>query len=114
MLSFNDRLLRAKVKGELTISDLSRWFCICRETVSKWTKGVKPAPFKLPRLYMALDALEQAIQQKQFPMPIETTQFERAKYLEAVCQGKFRAIPKPRATAAGPKVLGIFYGKGKP
>lgn len=110
MLSFNQRLVRAKENGELSVSDLHRWFGICRETVSKWVKGVEPNPYKLPRLEAGLEKLNTAIEKGLFPMPMDITQYERAKYVEAVRDGKSLRVFKSRTPIGRSKVHRIFSG----
>jgi hypothetical protein len=104
MLSFNQRLLAVKAKGELTITDLAGWLGISRETVRAWTTGVVPSPLRFGRVEASLVELEAAVKEGHFPMPLSVTQYDRAAYVKAVIDGKLKRLSGSRVAVRRAKV----------
>ncbi len=87
--TFPTRLRRCQVDGDMTISDLARWFDRPRATVNTWiTKGRTPFGPAGRQAITDLAKLEAAIARKRgFPVPNKLTWAGRAKYLQELRDG---------------------------
>ena len=85
MLTFQGRLERCVRLGDLTVSDLARWFDRPRSTVNTWLAGRTPYDHGPSghRATADLALLEQAIRARVgFPVPVGLTWRLRAKHLQ--------------------------------
>lgn len=83
MTSFSERIGRCVKRGDLTVSDLARWFDRPRATVNTWLRGRTPYGPSGRKALADLEALERAIDERggAFPIPVALTWQERIAYL---------------------------------
>ena len=85
---FQARLQRALAAGNLTTSDLARWFDRPRATVRTWVEnGKEPSgpPLDVAHANALLDLLEQMIKhRKGFPVPVGLTTSKRLQHLQNI------------------------------
>lgn len=83
--AFQDRLQSCLQVGNLTLSDLARWFARPRPTVKDWAEnGREPsgAPLDIEHAHALLGLLETMIKRKQgLPVPIGLTPAKRMAHL---------------------------------
>ena len=92
--SFQARLQGVLAAGNLTVSDLARWFDRPRPTVKTWCEeGREPSgpPLDVEHAQALLALLEQMIRRKQgFPVPIGLSSQKRMQHLQAI---RKKALP---------------------
>lgn len=99
--SFSDRLGRCIAGGDLTISDLARWFDRPRATVNTWVNGRTPFGPSSRIAVLRLDLLELRVVRKiGFPVPAHLSWVEREKYIRGQRDDAERntRVPDMRAT----------------
>lgn len=71
-LTFQDRLEWVREVGNLRVADLARWFDRPYSTVNSWKMGHKPMgpPGDVREVFATLVQIEEAIRQKQIPLPV--------------------------------------------
>lgn len=86
--TFQDRLRGVLAAGNLTLSDLARWFDRPRPTVKTWAdEGREPSgpPLDVEHAHAMLGLLEQMIKRRQgFPVPIGLSSQKRMQHLQAI------------------------------
>jgi hypothetical protein len=87
MSTVAERLAKVLIAGNLTVSDLARWFERPRPTVQDWVNGTEPwgAPLDRARVEQQLQKLEQMIHSRTgFPVPMSISRAERIDYIARV------------------------------
>ena len=85
MLTFQERMERAKNAGKLTNADLSVWFDRPYATVRGWLKGREPWGPHGEESRRLLKLLEQAIGQRRgFPVPVYLSPAGRRRHMTKV------------------------------
>ena len=98
-MDINDRLVAAKKKAGLSVTDMGHWFGAHRRTVDSWLRGVVPHAFRHNQILTKLDLLEKAIRVGvYFPIPMTVTQYDRKNYLMQVYNGVAGRVSKARAS----------------
>jgi len=101
-LSFTERLDRCRIWGDLTPSDLARWFDRPRATVNTWLNGRTPfgPPARVANRRLAL--LEDRIRkQLGFPVPADLSWREREAYIRGQRDDAERLASVPDMRSAG-------------
>ena len=92
--TFQVRLQEVLAAGNLTHSDLARWFDRPRPTVKTWIDdGREPSgpPLDVEHAHALLELLEQMIKRRQgFPVPIGLSANKRMQHLQII---RKRALP---------------------
>lgn len=84
-MTFSDRLAACKRAGDLTGSDLARWFGRPRATVNTWVNGRTPFGPSARTAEKRLALLESSIAKKNgFPVPPDLTWIAREKYIRGL------------------------------
>lgn len=101
-MSFSARLSTCMERGDLTVSDLQRWFDRPRATVNTWVNGRTPYG---PSGRAALDdlkLLEWTIRKRRgLPIPKKLSQRTRADYIRGTRDAAIRDNRVPAVRAAG-------------
>jgi hypothetical protein len=101
MDSFHNVLLACQKKGDLTISDLARWFERPRPTVNTWINGRVPFGPQSRAVFQRLLLLREVVQDKRwFPIPPHLTWTERADLIRGVRDAAARHGRVSRRAAA--------------
>ena len=86
MNDFSGRLNKCLTSGNLTVADISRWFCRPHPTVRGWIKnGFDPrgGPHDVEYMYSMLDALETTIKKrKDLPLKRGVSRAARIRVIE--------------------------------
>ena len=92
--TFQARLRDTLAAGNLTVSDLARWFDRPRPTVKTWVdEGCEPSgpPLDIEHAHALLGLLEQMIKRRQgFPVPIGLSSQKRIQHLQGI---RKKALP---------------------
>ena len=111
-LSFSDRLNKAMLAGELTVSNLALWFERTRPTVQTWTTGRDPRGFRGVRAFNRLALLERAIRDRMgFPIPPQMNDKERATHVMERLNALRRHEAKPGGADAPVRRVSKAAGK---
>ena len=109
MGAFTKLLRTAQRKGKLTVGDLRWWFGRDYHTVREWSiKGREPTGARADEAWQWLEKLIRAIENERdgFPIPVDLTKRERARYMRKLGNGRNRAHARiPAARAARKRVV---------
>lgn len=113
-MSMKDRLIAARNAASLSVTDMSTWFDISRQTMHNWLKeDTEISDYRIRPIEADLVLLEKAIKAgKYFPMPKAVTQFTRKEYIESTYDGLTDRVSKSRSSGRRQKVLGKSKKKG--
>lgn len=96
-MNINARLISAREKAALSITDMGHWFEIQRRTMETWLRGSVPYAHRHAHIEAKLDLLEKAIKAgKHFPVPMSVTQYQRQAYLQQVLNAVSGRVSKSR------------------
>jgi hypothetical protein len=99
MTELSDRLGAVRTRGNLTISDLQRWFGRTYATVRNWTLGHgEPASWEgrnqQGRVYRRLEELETLVDSSvEFPIPSELKPQDHADYFRRIIDANGGGVP---------------------
>lgn len=100
--SFSERLTWCMEKGDLTISDLSRWFDRPRATVNTWVNGRTPFGPSGRLATHHLGLLEEAVRSRHFfPVPEELSWRDRMVFIRGRRNDAERHTRVPNLRTAG-------------
>ncbi len=102
MAKFPDRVLWCMARGDLTVSDITRWFDRPRATVNTWVNGRTPYGPSGRAATRRLDLLQDLVKNKEgFPIPETLTGLKRADYIRGIRDAAERKqharVPQMRA-----------------
>lgn len=102
MASFEKRLEDCMRRGDMTISDLARWFDRPRATINTWVTGRTPYGPSSRLAEERLWLLEYCIRNKRgFPVPANLSWTNRANYIRGQRDDAERHVSVPRVRVAG-------------
>ena len=91
MKDFPGKLQQCMTRGDLTVSDLARWFDRPRATINTWVNGRTPYGPAGRLAFEDLEALQLAIRNRRgFPVPANMSWSKRANYIRGMRNGADR------------------------
>jgi hypothetical protein len=101
MQDFSKALAQCMKRGDMTVSDLARWFDRPRATINTWVNGRTPYGPSGRLAFRLLELLQSSIRNKQgFPIPETLSWSKRADYIRGIRDAAERNCRVPSARIA--------------